>query len=91
MKIVLLTSDVCPPCEVAKRTLKPWVDSGDIEIVRGESDAGSDLIDKVVDKGIGLSSPMLLVVDQENQIFGQLSVSDTEEVEAEEKRLAQSV
>lgn len=75
MRLVLLTSDICPPCTEAKEGLKSWIDGGDIEIVRGESDEGADLIVQILDKNMELAAPMLMMIDHNNRIFGDISLS----------------
>ena len=73
MRVILLTSDKCPPCEGAKTALKQYIERGEIEVLSiQESDEAADL----ALKGKFTSTPQLLVVSKTGEIFGQLAIEE---------------
>ena len=73
MRIVLLTSEACPPCEGAKQALKAYIQRGEIEVLSiQQSDEAADL----ALKGEFKSMPQLLVVSKIGEIFAQLPIEE---------------
>lgn len=76
MRLVFLTSTGCKPCSAAKQQLQEHIHRGEIEMKNIQTD---DWAADLAAKYKLYSVPKLLVVDNNNEIFGELPVSDTEE------------
>lgn len=73
MRVVLLTTENCQPCEGAKQALKTYIERGEIEVVNIiKSDEGADL----ALKGKFNSMPQLVVLSKTGEIFAQLPIEE---------------
>lgn len=73
MRVVLLTTDKCQPCNGAKDALKRYIEHGEIEVLDVQkSDEAADL----ALKGQFKAMPQLLVLSKTGEIFAQLPIED---------------
>ena len=73
MRVVLLTTEKCPPCNGAKDALKRYIEHGEIEVLDVQkSDEAADL----ALKGQFKSMPQLVIVSKAGEIFAQLPIEE---------------
>ena len=73
MKLVLLTTSQCQPCEAAKTVLQKYIKSGEIEVRDVQTD------DWAADLALRhdlRSVPKLLVVDKDGEPFAELPITE---------------
>lgn len=73
MRVVLLTTAACQPCNGAKDALKKYIERGEIEVLDVQkNDEAADL----ALKGQFKAMPQLLVLSKTGEIFAQLPIEE---------------
>lgn len=73
MRLVLLTTTGCPPCDGAKDALRQYISRGEIEV--GNIQESNEAADLAL-QGHFNAMPHLVVVDKKGGIFAELPISE---------------
>lgn len=73
MRVILLTSDGCVPCDGAQTALKAYIQRGEIEVLNIKD---SEEALELAKKGDFRSTPQLIVVSKSGEIFAHLPIEE---------------
>ena len=73
MRLVLLTTEKCQPCNGAKDALKKYIERGEIEVL--DIQKNNEAADLAL-KGQFAAMPQLILISKTGEIFAQLPIEE---------------